>query len=74
MKAKVIGTNQPTFVDMPPVSSNLFFHEIDDTGTTENPKATKIPIHSPYPKPPLHHPFIQEKKLEKALSARIKRF
>ena len=50
------STNIPTFVEPAPVSSNSFFHNKDDTGTTENPEATSIPIHNPYPNPPLHQP------------------
>lgn len=46
---------------MPPESSNSFFHNADGTGTTEKPEATNIPIHNPYPNPPLHQPFSQEK-------------
>lgn len=47
---------KPTF--RLPMSSNFAFQVKDDTGTTENPEATKIPIHSPYPNPPLHQPLI----------------
>jgi hypothetical protein len=49
-----------TLVEVFPMSSNSLFHDRDGTGTTENPEATKTPIHSPYPNPPLHHPFIQK--------------
>lgn len=50
-----------TLFERLPASLNLFFHKTDGTGTTEHPKATKIPIHNPYPNPPLHQPFICRK-------------
>jgi len=46
---------KPTFVV--PFSSNFAFQVKDGTGITENPEATKMPIHSPYPNPPLHQPL-----------------
>lgn len=51
-----------TLLEPFPVSLNSFFHKVDGTGMTENPEATKIPIHNPYPNPPLHHPFIAKEK------------
>jgi hypothetical protein len=56
---------KPTFEELLPESSNSFFHDRDGTGTTENPEATKTPIHSPYPNPPLHHPFTRKGKYRK---------
>lgn len=50
-----------TFAAVLPDSSNSFFHVADVTGTTENPEATNIPIHNPYPNPPDHQPFSKEK-------------
>ena len=50
-----------------PDSLNSFFHKVDGTGTTENPEATKIPIHNPYPNPPLHHPFTVEENVQHEL-------
>lgn len=48
---------KPTFAVLLPESSNLAFQVKDGTGTTVNPEETKIPIHSPYPNPPLHQPL-----------------
>lgn len=47
----------PTFAVLLPERSNFAFQVKDGTGITEYPEATKIPIHSPYPNPPLHQPF-----------------
>jgi len=51
-----VGT-KPTLEVMLPESSNFAFQVKDGTGITENPEATKMPIHSPYPNPPLHQPL-----------------
>lgn len=48
-----------TFVKVPPESPYQFFHVKEGIGTTENPEATNIPIHNPYPNPPLHQPLIK---------------
>lgn len=48
---------KPTFPVLFPESSNFAFQVKDGTGTTVNPEATKIPIHNPYPNPPLHQPL-----------------
>jgi len=48
---------KPTLEVMLPESSNFAFQVKDGTGITENPEETKMPIHSPYPNPPLHQPL-----------------
>jgi len=52
-----LRTPKPTFEFLLPESSNFAFQVNDGTGTTVNPEETKIPIHSPYPNPPLHQPL-----------------
>lgn len=41
------GKSKQTLLERLPESLNAFFHSEDDTGTTENPDATKAPIHIP---------------------------
>jgi hypothetical protein len=48
---------KPTFEFLLPESSNFAFQVKDGTGTTVKPDETRIPIHSPYPNPPLHQPL-----------------
>lgn len=53
----VFSKDRRTLLERLPESLNSAFHRNDGTGTTEYPEATRIPIHSPYPNPPLHHPL-----------------
>lgn len=59
MNTDKISVWMQTFVEVPPESPYQFFHVKEGIGTTENPEATNIPIHNPYPNPPLHQPLIK---------------
>lgn len=47
LKKKLLSRAKQTLLERLPESLNAFFHSEDDTGTTENPEATKAPIHIP---------------------------